>query len=336
MVRPIRKTLPKREYKCLIDSVGGLLDKARKDAYSRINELIVRAYWEIGKRIVEFEQGGKERANYGSGLLDRLSEDLTSRYGKGFSRDNLEKMRNFYLAFRNSETLSRKLSWSHYCLILRLDSKLARDFYIKESEKEGWSVRELSRQINSMLFERIALSKDKQGVLNLARKGQVIERADDLIKDPYVLEFLGLDSVLSETKLEEKIIDNLGKFLLELGKGFMFVARQQRITIEDEHFYIDLVFYNRLLRCFVIIELKIGKLTHQDLGQLQMYVNYYDRAIKKSDENPTVGILLCADKKDAIVEYTLPKKNQQIFASKYKVYLPNKKDLEDKLKKLLK
>lgn len=331
------KKLIATNYEKLLSNIGSLLEKGRRNVVTQINNIIVNTYWNIGKQIVEFEQKGKEKAEYGSGMLDKLSKDLTERYRKGFSRDNLEKMRKFYLIFRNSETLSRKLSWSHYCLILRLDDELARNFYIKEVEKENWSVRELKRNINSMLFERIALSRDKKGVLQLAQKGHIIEKADDLIKDPYVLEFLGLEESqkYTETDLEEKIISKLEEFLLELGKGFMFVARQQRITIEDEHFYIDLVFYNRILRCFVVIELKIGKLTHQDLGQLQMYVNYYDRKVKEGDENPTVGILLCADKKEAIVEFTLPKENRQIFASKYKLYLPNKKELEEKLKRLL-
>ncbi|MBA3046734.1 DUF1016 family protein [Patescibacteria group bacterium] len=321
----------------LIDNIGSLLEQARKDVYYAVNKILVQTYWEIGKKIVEFEQSGKERAEYGSGLLDRLSDDLIERYGRGFSAYNLRKMRQFYSMFQKWETVSPKLAWSHYRLILRIDEELARSFYIKEVEKENWSVRVLDRQINSMLFERIALSKDKKGVLKLAQKGQIIEKASDLIKDPYILEFLGLEesSKYTESQLEQKIIDNLQKFLLELGKGFMFVSRQQRITLEDEHFYIDLVFYNRLLKCFVIIDLKIGKLTHQDLGQLQMYVHYYDREVKQDDENPAIGILLCADKKEAVVKYTLPKDNKQIFASKYKLYLPDKKVLQQEIKKLL-
>ncbi len=324
-------------YTTLLDSIGILLEKARTEVYYQINQTLVRTYWEIGKRIVESEQKGKEKAEYGSGLLDFLSKGLTSRYGRGFSVDNLEKMRKFYLLNLNSAALSRKLSWSHYCLILRLEEKMARDFYMVESEREQWSVRELERQINSMLFERIALSKNKQKVIELSKAGQVIEKAQDLVKDPYILEFLGLEELLnySETDLEEKLIANLKHFLLELGKGFAFVARQQRITIEDEHFYVDLVFYNHLLKCFVLLELKVGKLTHKDLGQLQMYVNYYDRTVKQADENPTIGILLCADKKEAVVRYTLPEHNKQIYASKYRLYLPNKKELEDKLKKVL-
>jgi len=332
-----KEVIGKREYNTLISYIGTLLGQARKQVYTQVNQILVNTYWQIGKRIVNYEQKGKQRADYGSRLLDNLSRDLTKLHGNGFSRDNLERMRKFYLTLPNSETLSRKLSWSHYCLIIRLDNPLARKFYIKEIENENWSVRELDRQINSMVFERIALSKDKKGVLKLSQKGQLIEKAEDLVKDPYILEFLGLEESrrYSETDLEEKIITNLEKFLLEIGKGFMFVARQQRITLEDEHFYIDLVFYNRLLRCFVIIELKIGKLIHQDLGQLQMYVNYYNREVKQDDENPTIGILLCADKKEAIVRYTLPKDNKHIFASKYKLYLPDKKVLEEKVKKIL-
>ena len=332
-----KEIIGKREYNTLISYIGTLLEQARKHVYSQINQVLVKTYWEIGKRIIEYEQKGKQRAEYGGRLISRLSKDLTEKYGKGFGSRNLEQMRKFYLLFSKTQTLSAKLSWSHYCLIIRIDDELARKFYIKEVESEGWSIRELDRQINSMLFERIALSKDSKGVLKLADKGQIIDKAKDLIKDPYVLEFLGLEESnrYSETDLEEKIITNLEKFLLEIGKGFMFVARQKRITLEDEHFYIDLVFYNRLLKCFVIIELKIGKLTHKDLGQLQMYVNYYNRKVKQDDENPTIGILLCADKKEAIVRYTLPKDNKHIFASKYKLYLPDKKVLEEKVKKIL-
>ncbi|MFH0752701.1 MAG: PDDEXK nuclease domain-containing protein [archaeon] len=332
-----RNLIETKIYNKLVSSIGLLLDEARREAYSQINKTLTKAYWELGKRIVEFEQEGKKKAKYGSNLLENLSKDLTEKHGKGFSVDNLEKMRKFYLAFPNSETLSRNLSWSHYCLILRLDEELARRFYLKEAEKERWSVRELDRQINSMLFERIALSKDSKEILKLSQKGQVIEKPEDLIKDPYILEFLNLEesNSYSETDLEDKIMTHLKKFLLELGKGFMFVARQKRITLDDEHFYIDLVFYNRLLRCFVIIELKIGKLSHKDLGQIQMYVNYYDREVRKAEENLTIGILLCTDKRDAVVKYTLPNNNKQVFASKYKLYLPDKKLLEKEVKKSL-
>ncbi|MBT6040636.1 DUF1016 domain-containing protein [Candidatus Woesearchaeota archaeon] len=355
--RIINKSKTKKNYSTLINNVGQLLEQGRKQTYRAVNNIMVQTYWNIGRMVVEYEQGGKERAEYGTYLLKKLSEDLTDRHGKGFSRDNLENMRRFYLMYSISETVSRKsphsltfscrclksatlwrkLSWSHICVIMRIKDEIIRNFYIKEVENQGWSIRELDRQINSMLFERLALSKDKKGVLTLSKKGQLIEKSEDIIKDPYILEFLSLDESrkYTETELEQKIIDNLQKFLLELGKGFMFVSRQQRITLENEHFYIDLVFYNRLLRCFVILELKIGKFTHQDLGQLQMYVNYYDRDIKKKNENPTIGILLCADKKEALVKYTLPENNKQIFASKYKLYLPNKKEIQKRLQQII-
>lgn len=326
-----------KEYFGFLGDIKIRIRNAQYSAIKAINKELLNLYWDIGKKIVEYEQKGEERAKYGSYLLDSLSRDLADKFGKGFSSDNLEKMRKFYLIFKNSETLSRKLSWSHYCLLLRVNNDLARNFYLIETEKEAWSVRELDRQINSMLFERIGLSKNKKKIMEISQKGQIIEAPKDLVKDPYVLEFLGLEQkpTYSETDLENAIIDNLQKFLLELGKGFTFVDRQKRITLEDEHFYIDLVFYNRILRCFVLIELKIGKLAHKDLGQLQMYVNYYDRKIKSDSENNAVGILLCADKKEAIVKYTLPENNKSIFASEYKIYLPNKKELENNLRKVL-
>ncbi len=323
----MERIISTKKYSSLINSIGTLLERGKIQVYQSVNTILVKTYWEIGKRIVEYEQAGKERAEYGSALLDNLSRDLIKRFGKGFSRDNLEKMRKFYYLFKNSETVLRKLSWSHYCLLLRIEGDLARQFYLNESEKEGWSVRELDRQIGSMLFERIGLSNDKGKIIEISKKGQIIESPSDIIKDPYILEFLNLEQKpqYTEADLENSIIDNLQKFILELGKGFTFADRQKRITLEDEHFYIDLVFYNRILRCFVLIELKIGKLTHEDLGQLQMYVNYYDRNVRSASENNTVGILLCADKKEAIVKYTLPENNRQIFASEYKLYLPNKK-----------
>jgi predicted nuclease of restriction endonuclease-like (RecB) superfamily len=334
----VSKTISKSKgYNKLIINVGMLLEEARRKAYYEVNLVLVKTYWEIGRKIVEFEQKGEEKAKYGSALLDNLSKDLGRSYGKGFSRDNLERMRKFYLLFPSSETLSRNLSWSHYCLLLRVEENLARNFYFVEAEKEKWSVRELEHQISSSLFERLALSKNTKGILSLSRKGQMIEKPNDLIKDPYILDFLGLDEKeqYTERELENTIISNLQKFLLELGKGFTFVSRQQRITLEDEHFYIDLVFYNRILCCFVLLELKLGKLTHQDLGQLQMYVNYYDRKVKSKEENQTIGILLCGDKKETIVKYTLPQDAENIFAAKYKLCLPSKEELQKKFKKLL-
>ncbi|MFH0869616.1 MAG: PDDEXK nuclease domain-containing protein [archaeon] len=324
-------------YGSLVDSIGVLLEDGRKQAATAVNSILVRTYWEIGKIIIEYEQGGKERAEYGSQLLANLSKDLSLRHGKGFSIRNILDMRRFYLNYPNRQTVSDELSWSHYMLFLRLDDSLERSFYEKQCIRDRWSVRELDRQINSMLFHRIALSKDKKGVLELSKKGRVTEKAGDLIKDPYVLEFLGLEesSKYSESELEQKLIDHLQKFLLELGRGFMFVGRQQRMTLDSEHFFVDLVFYNRILRCFVLIDLKVGKLTHKDLGQMQMYVNYYDRELRSKEENPTVGILLCADKKESVVRYTLPEDNKQIFASKYKLYLPDKDELRQSLNRLL-
>ncbi len=278
---------------------------------------------------MENEQKGKHRAKYGEETLEKLTQKLTNEIGKGFSRQNLQNMKQFYICFKNCQTLSSKLSWSQYLQLARIDDERARYFYMKEAESENWSVRELSRQINSMLFERLALSRDKKGIRKLAERGHLVREPQDLIKDPYVLEFLGIPekTVYSEKELETALIDNLQKFLLELGKGFAFVARQKRITLDSEHFYIDLVFYHSILKCFVIIDLKIGKLTHQDLGQMQMYVNYFDREVKSLEENNTIGIILCRDKKETIARFTLPKENKQIFASKYQLYLPSASEL---------
>lgn len=293
---------------------------------------MTQTYFQIGKRIVEEEQGGEIRAEYGKSLLKLLSVQLINEFGKGFSVDNLENMRRFYLAFQKSETVSRKfeLSWSHYIFLTRIENINERNFYEIESIENSWSLRELKRQFDSGLFERLKLSSDKQKVKELSLNGQVIQTAQDLIKDPYILEFVGLPelSSYSENELEQKLIDKLEHFLLELGKGFTFVARQKRITIDEKHFKVDLVFYNRLLKSFVVIDLKIGELKHQDIGQMMMYVNYFDRFEKTDDENSTIGIILCKDKSKALVELTLPKDNNQIYASKYLTILPNKEEFK--------
>ncbi|HRL09844.1 MAG TPA: PDDEXK nuclease domain-containing protein, partial [Aliarcobacter sp.] len=297
-----------------------------------INTTMTQTYFQIGKRIVEEEQGGESRAEYGKSLLKLLSVQLINEFGKGFSVDNLENMRRFYLAFQKSETVSRKfeLSWSHYIFLTRIENINERNFYEIESIENSWSLRELKRQFDSGLFERLKLSSDKQKVKELSLNGQVIQTAQDLIKDPYILEFVGLPelSSYSESELEQKLIDKLEHFLLELGKGFTFVARQKRITIDEKHFKVDLVFYNRLLKSFVVIDLKIGELKHQDIGQMMMYVNYFDRFEKTDDENSTIGIILCKDKSKALVELTLPKDNNQIYASKYLTILPNKEEFK--------
>lgn len=301
--------------KDIYQEIHDLLHKARQNIISNVNSTMTKTYFLIGKRIVEEEQDGNKRAEYGKKLMKTLSEKLTKEFGKGFSETNLKQMKTFYINYEKSQTLSAqfKLSWSHYLILMRIENINARNFYEIEAFENNWSLRELKRQVNSSLYERLVLSKDKEKVKELAVKGQIIEKAQDVIKDPYILEFLGLDekSDYSENKLETEIINKLEMFLLELGKGFTFVGRQVRFTFDEKHFRIDLVFYNRLLKCFVLIDLKIGEVTHQDLGQMQMYVNYYDRCIKLPDEN------------DTLVKLTLPKDNNQIFASRYTTILPS-------------
>lgn len=320
-----------------------LLQSARNNIVRSINQTMVQTYFEIGRMIVEEEQNGKGRAEYGKKLLQELSKTLTHEFGKGFSATNLKQMRQFYLTYSIGQTVSDdfknkqqtvsvkfELSWSHYLKLMRIDNKNERNFYEIEALKHNWSVRELERQYDSALYTRLVLSRDKNKVKELSEKGLIIEKPKDAIKDPYILEFLGLPehSAYSENQLEQKLIDKLEHFLLELGNGFTFVARQKRISFDDKHFWIDLVFYNRLLKCFVLIDLKIGELKHQDLGQMQMYVNYYDREVKLKDENKTIGIVLCQNKSEAVVEYTLPENNEYIFASRYKTVLPSKEELK--------
>ncbi len=333
--------------KNILQDISELLDSARKQAKTAVNLSMVYAYYETGRRIYEEEQQGKERADYGKYLLKELSEYLLKKFGKGFSVTNLKQMRKFYLTymndqigqtvsdqFKNLPTVSsgRKffLSWSHYLKLMRISDVNERHFYEIEAAKNDWSLSELKRQFNSALYERLVLSTNKDKVFRLAMEGQIIEKPEDAVKDPYVLEFLGLPELpeYSETELETRIIDHLQKFLLELGTGFAYIGRQVRFTFNEEHFRVDLVFYNRLLRCFVLFDLKIGELKHQDIGQMQMYVNYYDRKVKLEDENPTIGIVLCKDKNNAVVEMTLPENNTQIFASKYQTVLPSKEELK--------
>lgn len=345
--------------KVIFQQVAELLQNARQQVLRTVNSTMTITYFEIGRIIVEEEQNGKDRAGYGKQLLKGLSEHLTKEFGKGFSIDNLENMRKFYLTFSISESLTRilqiqktqslsaefkkldyqtlssffKLTFTHYVFLMRIEDEKERRFYKIEAEKHNWSVRELKRQYDTALYTRLALSRDKEGILKLSEEGQIIGKPKDIIKDPYILEFLGLPELnqYSESQLEEEIINKLEHFLLELGHGFTFVARQERITFDDKHFRIDLVFYNRILRCFVLIDLKIGELKHQDLGQMQMYVNYYDREMRLEDENKTIGIVLCQNKSEAVVKYTLPENNEQIFASKYKTVLPSVEALKELL-----
>lgn len=333
----------------LFDKITQLLSKARSEVVRSINNTMANTYFEIGRLIVEEELYGKDRAEYGKSVLIILSDSLTKEIGKGFSVTNIQQMRNFYLCYQKQQTLSAnsssekqqapsakfKLSWSHYLKLMRIDDENERNFYEIESIKNNWSIRELQRQYDSALYTRLTLSRDKKKVKELSEKGLILETPKDVIKDPYVLEFIGLpeNSVYSETELEQEIIDKIEHFLLELGTGFTFVARQKRISFVDKHFRIDLVFYNRILKCFILIDLKIGELKHKDIGQMQMYVNYYDREIKLIDENKTIGIILCRNKNEAVVKYTLPENNEQIFASKYQTVLPSKEELKQLIKR---
>jgi len=347
----------------LVAEVRSLIQSARRVAASTVNTLQVRTNYEIGRRIVEHEQKGEKRAGYGQELLKALSARLSAEFGQGFSVSNLQLMRKFFIEykFRIQQQAAVKLtaakrqqqdavefspvviakptqkppftlSWTHYVLLLTIKDPGERSFYEIEAASEGWSIPELKRQVAACLYERLALSRGKTAVRKLAHEGQIVTRPEDMLKEPYVLEFLGLyeKTKYSENVLETAIINRLEHFLLELGKGFLFEARQKRFTFDEDHFYVDLVFYNRLLRCYVLIDLKLDKLTHQDLGQMQMYVNHYDRKVKLPEENPTIGILLCKRKKDAIVEVTLPP-DANIHAREYKLYLPSKEELKRKL-----
>lgn len=319
---------PEATQNVLFAKIADLLQSARQAVVRSVNQTMVYTYFEIGRMIVEDEQQGAARAEYGKQVLKELSAKLTHEFGKGFSVDNLQNMRQFYHTFSIYETTSRKfvLSWSHYLKLMRIEKPEERSFYEIECAANNWSLKELQRQFDSALYERLALSRDKTGVKQLAEKGQIIEKPTDLLKDPYVLEFLDLPEQhrYSESELEAAIIDKLEHFLLELGKGFTFVGRQVRFTFDEKHFRVDLVFFNRLLRCFVLFDLKIGELTHQDLGQIQMYVHYYDRFVRLPEENKTIGIVLCKDKNQTLVEITLPQDNDSIFASRFQTVLPDK------------
>lgn len=311
------------------NQIKEILSSARAKVYSAANFAMVEAYWEIGKSIVE-KQGGNATAEYGAKLIDELAKQMTADFGKGFTVANLKNMRQFYLAFPNRYTLCSQLSWSHYRLLMRVEDEKARQFYIEEGVKSNWSVRQLERQINTFSYQRLLASHGNHDVVDDTTKKEPAKTPQDVIRDPYVLEFLGLEQSASfyESDLEQALIDHLQKFLLELGRGFSFVGRQYRISFDNQHFYIDLVFYNYILKCFVLIDLKTGKLTHQDIGQMQMYVNYFTRELMNEGDNPPIGILLCADKNDSVVRYTLSEENNQIFASKYQLYIPSEEELK--------
>jgi predicted nuclease of restriction endonuclease-like (RecB) superfamily len=325
------------KYSSLLQTIGKLLENGRKQAFRAVDNILVKTYWEIGRRIVEHEQEGAEKAEYGSQLLKDLSRDLKLQYGKGFSKSNIYLMRLFYLRYEKFQTVSGKLTWSHYTELLSISDNLSRSFYEKQAINENWSVRELKRQRETGLFERIALSKDKKGVLELSQKGQLIESPADIMKDPYVFEFLKMPEQdrYFERDLEKRLLDNLGHFLLELGKGFAFIGSQYRITLNNTHYYVDLVFYHRILKCFVLIDLKLGKVNHQDIGQMNLYLNYFKEEENTADDNPPIGIVLAADKDQILVDYATGSISNQLFVSKYLMYIPDKKLLEKELRLLL-
>lgn len=314
--------------------IRNILLSARNKVYKTANFAMVEAYWNIGKSIIK-EQGGNQKAEYGSGLLKELSKQMTLDFGKGFTVANLKNMRQFYLTFQNGYALRSELSWTHYRLLMRVENDKAREFYMQESVKSQWSTRQLERQINTFFYERLLSSKNKEKVIAEIQTSEATKTPEDIIRDPYILEFLGLNpnDDFYESDLEQALITHLQRFLLELGRGFSFVARQKRITFDGRHFWIDLVFYNYILKCFVLIDLKVGDLTHQDLGQMQMYVHYYERELMNEGDNPPIGIVLCADKSESIVKFTLPENETQIFASKYKLYLPSEEELLQELRR---
>ncbi len=329
------------------------IDNARCHVQRTVDSEMVKAYWLIGKDIVEEEQKGHERAEYGKSILENLAKKLKVKYSRGFGIDTLEQTRKFYLSYQSlvksqkSDALRRKselpnlnpnLSWTHYRLLMKINRREVRDFYELEADRNRWSSRELERQINSLLFERLSKSKDKEGLLSLAKHGQEISDPVDAIKEPLVLEFLDIPEShkLVESKLEDALVSNLQNFLLELGKGFAFVSRQKRLTLDGDHFYADLVFYHVILKCYVVIDIKTKKLSHADLGQMLLYVNYFDQEIKSTDDNPTIGLVLCTQKSQSMVKYLLGEKAKQVFASTYQFHLPTEQELETEIKRELK
>lgn len=329
--------LSEDKYTVLLSNIAVTLQKARANAVKAINAELVKANWEIGRNIVDFEQLGKDKAEYGSALLTNLAKDLKLKHGKGFSKSNIYLCRQFYLKYPIFQTVSGKLSWSHYAELLTISDEISRAFYEKQAVTENWSFREMKRQIGSSLFQRLAISKNKEEVLQLSQKGQVISSPQDIVKDPYIFEFLELsdEGILKERGLENKLIENLQKFLLELGKGFSFVAKQFKITVDNEHNYIDLVFYHRILKCFVLIDLKVRKVKHQDIGQMNLYLNYFKEEENTEGDNEPIGIIIATDKHEFLVKYATGGLSNKIFVSKYQLYLPDQKQLENKVKEIL-
>lgn len=322
----------------LISNIEQTVAIAKEKLATSVNTTITETYWQIGKYIVETEQDGKIKAAYGKKLLTTLSHELTLRLGKGYSRPNLNNMRKFYLKYPNCQTVSDKLSWSHICELIKIDDDLERSFYERQTVNENWSVRELQRQIDSALFLRLAVSRDKEGILSLAQRGIEVQKPEDVIKSTYTLEFLNLpeSSQYTESDLEQRLIDNLQKFLLELGKGFTFVGRQYKITINNVHYHVDLVFYHRILKCFVLIDLKKNSVRHEDIGQMNMYLGYFATEENMPDDNAPIGIIMSRNKDELLVEYATYGMDSNLFVSKYELYLPNREDLERLVSNILK
>lgn len=319
----------------LYNKISNLINESKENIKRNVNSVMVITYWNIGKIIVEDESDGNSRAEYGKEILKNISEKLTEEFGQGFDERNLRRMRQFYLTFQKWDSLSPELSWTHYRHLLRVENEKARIWYLQEAIKENWSTRALERQINSLYYERLLSSQNKVPVIEEAKENTKELMPQDIIKDPYVLEFLNLENrpSFTENELETALIDQLQNFLLELGSGFSFVARQKHFDLDGEHFYIDLVFYNFKLKCFVLIDLKRGKLTHQDIGQMDMYVRIFEDKMREKDDNPTIGLVLCSEKNEAVAKYSVLSENKQIFASKYKLHLPSEEELEKELLK---
>lgn len=325
------------DYQQLIDRIGNIYESAKSEIVSAVNIEMLQAYWKIGKDIIEFEQKGKLKADYGKQLLENLAKDLTLKHGKGFSRSNLNYMRLLYNKYPICETLSHKLSWSHYYELLKIDDDLAREFYEKQAIVDNWTIRELRRQKTTGLFHRIAIGKDKEKILELSKKGQIVKSEDDFVKNPHVFEFMNFPEnyEYNENDIEKSIINNLQHFLLELGKGFAFIGRQQRITLNNRHCFVDLVFYHVKLKCYVLIDLKIGEVAHEHIGQMKLYLGYYEKEVNGEGDNEPIGLILSEEKDDIMVEYAMLKDTSKLIVSKYQLYLPDLEQLKNKVREII-
>lgn len=332
-----KKLIVKKGYSPILKEIKSIISKARYNSFTAVNTEMLKAYFEIGRKIVEEEQKGQKRASYGQNLLEMLSKELTLEFGKGFDSSNLRRMRRFYVTYKKWETVSPKLAWSHYCELIKIDDERKRAYFQRYAEQENLSVRDLKRQLYSLHYERLLMSKDKKALVEYDRKGNIPAKSEELIKDPYVLEFLELEekNAYTEKELEIRMLDKLQKFLLELGQGFSFVARQKRITIDNDHFYIDLLFYNIYLKCYVVVELKTAKFRHEDVGQMNFYLNYVRKKLNKEGDNEPIGIILCTEKDHVQAEFALSGISNKMFVSKYKLYLPTKEELEREVEKVL-